>query len=113
MLNRYFIRPSTVDRIRACWIGDPIERYVVDECRTWFSVQAILAAAANLSKLFKPPVPFKGLPAERALAQQMADERERFLKSCFDQDLRTSVENRTLRNHFERKRTANPPQPHA
>ena len=29
MLNRYFIRPTTVDRIRASWIGDPIERYVV------------------------------------------------------------------------------------
>lgn len=28
MLNRYFIRPTTVDRIRASWIGDPIERYV-------------------------------------------------------------------------------------
>jgi integrase/recombinase XerD len=29
VLNRYFIRPTTVDRIRASWIGDPIERYVV------------------------------------------------------------------------------------
>lgn len=29
MLNRYFIRPITVDRIRASWIGDAIERYVV------------------------------------------------------------------------------------
>ena len=29
MLNRYFIRPTTVDRIRACWIGEAIERYVV------------------------------------------------------------------------------------
>jgi integrase/recombinase XerD len=28
MLNRYFIRPTTVDRIRASWIGDAIERYV-------------------------------------------------------------------------------------
>lgn len=28
MLERYFIRPDTVDRIRACWIGEPIERYV-------------------------------------------------------------------------------------
>lgn len=28
MLNRYFIRPTTVDRIRECWIGEPIERYV-------------------------------------------------------------------------------------
>ncbi len=28
MLNRYFIRPTTVDRIRASWIGETIERYV-------------------------------------------------------------------------------------
>ena len=28
MLYRYFIRPDTVDRIRECWIGEPIERYV-------------------------------------------------------------------------------------
>jgi integrase/recombinase XerD len=28
VLNRYFIRPTTVDRIRASWIGDAIERYV-------------------------------------------------------------------------------------
>jgi len=32
VLERYFIRPSTVDRIRASWIGDAIERYV-----TWLS----------------------------------------------------------------------------
>ena len=34
MLNRYFIRPTTVDRIRESWIGDAIERYVV-----WLSEQ--------------------------------------------------------------------------
>lgn len=28
MLERFFIQPSTVDRIRASWIGEPIERYV-------------------------------------------------------------------------------------
>jgi site-specific recombinase XerD len=28
MLERYFVRPETVDRIRASWIGPPIERYV-------------------------------------------------------------------------------------
>ena len=28
MLNRYFIRPTTVDRIRSSWIGEAIERYV-------------------------------------------------------------------------------------
>jgi integrase/recombinase XerD len=34
VLNRYFIRPTTVDRIRASWIGDAIERYVA-----WLSEQ--------------------------------------------------------------------------
>ena len=29
MLHRYFIRPTTVDRIRGSWIGEAIERYVV------------------------------------------------------------------------------------
>jgi len=28
MLDRYFIRPSTVDRIRNAWLGEPIELYV-------------------------------------------------------------------------------------
>jgi len=28
VLDRYFIRPTTVDRIRSSWIGDAIERYV-------------------------------------------------------------------------------------
>lgn len=28
VLERYFIRPVTIDRIRACWIGNAIERYV-------------------------------------------------------------------------------------
>lgn len=28
MLQQYFIKPDTVDRIRASWIGEPIQRYV-------------------------------------------------------------------------------------
>lgn len=28
MLERYFVRPETVDRIRSSWLGEPIERYV-------------------------------------------------------------------------------------
>lgn len=32
MLERYFVRPATVDRIRASWIGKPIEQYV-----TWLA----------------------------------------------------------------------------
>ncbi len=38
MLNRYFVRPTTVDRIKASWIGDPIERYVV-----WLTEQSYAA----------------------------------------------------------------------
>jgi len=28
MLERYFVRPTTVDHIRAAWLGETIERYV-------------------------------------------------------------------------------------
>ena len=28
MLERYFVRPDTIDRIRASWIAEAIERYV-------------------------------------------------------------------------------------
>lgn len=34
MLEKYFVRPETVDRIRRCWIADTIEQYV-----TWLSAQ--------------------------------------------------------------------------
>jgi hypothetical protein len=30
MLERYFLKPESVDRIRACWLGEAIERYVTD-----------------------------------------------------------------------------------
>src|SRR5690348_14284932 len=28
MLEQYFLKPETCDRIRASWLGDPIQRYV-------------------------------------------------------------------------------------
>lgn len=28
MLERYFVRPTTVDRLRGSWLGEPLERYV-------------------------------------------------------------------------------------
>jgi len=28
MLEQYFLKPDTIDRLRASWIGKPIERYV-------------------------------------------------------------------------------------
>lgn len=32
MLERYFVRPTTVDRIRGSWLGEPLDRYV-----TWLT----------------------------------------------------------------------------
>ena len=34
MLEKYFVRPETVDRVRSCWIADAIDQYV-----TWLSAQ--------------------------------------------------------------------------
>ena len=29
MLEKYFLKPETLDRVRNCWLGEPIEKYVV------------------------------------------------------------------------------------
>jgi len=47
LLKRYFIRPTTVDRIRASWLGEAIEDYVV-----WLAEQKY--AARNVA--FRVPV---------------------------------------------------------
>ena len=38
VLEQYFSRPDTVDRIRGCWLGGPKERYVA-----WLSSQGYTA----------------------------------------------------------------------
>ena len=38
MLERYFIKPETLDRIRGSWLGEPIESYV-----TWLTEQGYAA----------------------------------------------------------------------
>jgi len=40
MLEEYFVKPDTVDRIRASWIGPEIERYIPDRPRRWLRGQA-------------------------------------------------------------------------
>jgi integrase/recombinase XerD len=47
MLQQYFVRPTTIDRIRACWIGPAIERYV-----TWLAENG--CASRNVA--FRVPV---------------------------------------------------------
>ena len=59
MLEKYFVKPQTVDRVRACWIGAEIERYVEwlcareyaarrcgTGCRSWSSSVSSPALAA-------------------------------------------------------------------
>jgi integrase/recombinase XerD len=42
MLEAYFVRPQTVDRIRASWIGPEIERYVVWLAEQGYSSRSVL-----------------------------------------------------------------------
>ena len=42
MLESYFVRPQTVDRIRESWIGPEIERYVVWLAEQGYSSRSVL-----------------------------------------------------------------------
>jgi hypothetical protein len=42
MLEAYFVKPQTVDRIRACWIGCEIERYVVWLAENGYTTRSVL-----------------------------------------------------------------------
>ena len=72
-----------------------------DDDRTWYSVQALLGAAANLSKLFKPPYPVLGSKEEKRVAFEFAEQRAAELRQKFGVDDRYEILNRNVRNHFE------------
>jgi hypothetical protein len=42
MLERYFVRPDTIDRVRSSWIGGPIKRYVEWLTEHGYTSQTIL-----------------------------------------------------------------------
>lgn len=42
MLERYFVRPGTVDRVRASWIGSEIERYVGWLAENGYTARSVL-----------------------------------------------------------------------
>jgi integrase/recombinase XerD len=58
MLERYFVKPATVDRVRASWIGGPIEQYI-----GWLSEQGY--AARNVFRRVPILVQFGAFAAER------------------------------------------------
>lgn len=42
MLERYFVRPDTIDRLRASWIAEPLERYVAWLTEEGYATRTIL-----------------------------------------------------------------------
>jgi hypothetical protein len=42
MLERFFLKPQTVDRAKGCWLGESIELYVIALCDQGYSTRSIL-----------------------------------------------------------------------
>ena len=42
MLEQYYVRPKTVDRIRASWLGEPVEKYVMWLATRGYAARTIL-----------------------------------------------------------------------
>ena len=65
MLERYFLRPTTLDRLRGSWLGEPLERYV-----SWLNEHGY--AARNV--FYRVPVIMQfGRYAKARAAQTLAD----------------------------------------
>ena len=50
MLERYFIRPTTVDRIRNAWLGEPIEQYVTWLHENSYAARCVFSRVPLLSQ---------------------------------------------------------------
>jgi integrase/recombinase XerD len=90
MLERYFVRPTTVDRIRGSWLGEPVERYV-----TWLAEHGY----ASRSVFYRVPVvlqfgAFAGARGAKSLTD-LPDHVDVFVKHWIDkQDDRRHVATR-------------------
>ena len=62
MLETYFVKPQTVDRIRACWIGAEIERYAGCLSEQGYSARTVLRRVPVLA-----PAQLANLPAGRVV----------------------------------------------
>ena len=47
MLERFFLKPQTVDRIMGCWLGPRIELYVTALCEAWTQRTAMLRSTSG------------------------------------------------------------------
>ena len=53
MLERFFLKPQTVDRIMGCWLGPEIELYVTVLCKQGYSTRSILRRVPILTEFAK------------------------------------------------------------
>ena len=53
MLDRFFLKPQTVDRIMGCWLGPEIELYVTVLCKQGYSIRSILRRVPILTEFAK------------------------------------------------------------
>jgi integrase/recombinase XerD len=53
MLERYFVLPDTIDRIRECWIGRPIEKYVAWLAEEGYAARSIYRRVPLLMRFGK------------------------------------------------------------
>ena len=50
MLERFFFKPQTVDRIMGCWLGPQIEQYVAAMCERGYAPRSIYRRVPILTK---------------------------------------------------------------
>ena len=50
MLERFFLKPQTVDRILGCWLGPRIELYVMALCEQGYSARSIIRRVPILTE---------------------------------------------------------------
>jgi integrase/recombinase XerD len=50
MLERFFLKPQTVDRIMGCWLGPRIELYVMALCEQGYSARSIIRRVPILTE---------------------------------------------------------------
>jgi integrase/recombinase XerD len=121
MLEKYFVKPETVDRVRACWIGAEIERYVEWLCEreyanrtVWHRVPMLVeygefARVRGANTLEDLPVHLDAFVAQWAVRQQRAHLRGDFervgreVRGPIEQMLRLAVPGFTGRGRPHRR----------
>ena len=73
MLERFFLKPQTVDRIMGCWLGQNIELYAAALYETGYSARSILRRVPILVQFADSPMPirFRTLRKQRTSSSRL------------------------------------------